>query len=146
MKKYKNYLVLSLVIVLSILSIACESESSGDESGNNFTKLTFNEQKLLASDKDSNDYFGKSVAIDGDTMVVGVTGEDSDGKSDNGAVYVFTKSGNKWSQNQKLLASDKETSDHFGKSVAIDGTTVVVGADGESSDGKGRNGAVYIYQ
>ena len=111
------------------------------KSGNTWSES----QKLLASDKVGGDEFGRSVAIEGNTIVVGAHYENSDGKSNNGAVYVFTKSGNTWSQSQKLLASDKDSSDWFGRSVAIEGNTMVVGANGEDSDGKTRNGAVYVY-
>ena len=88
--------------------------------------------KLTASDGAAGDQFGWSVAIDGDTMVVGAYEKDS-GK---GAVYVFTRNtaGNitsGWTQRAKLTASDGSANDNFGHSVSIDGDTVVVGAPEE---------------
>ena len=89
------------------------------------------QQKLTASDAFSGDFFG-SVAIDGDTAVVGAS-RDDDGGSNSGSAYVFTRSGTTWTQQQKLTASDPGTSGNFGFSVAIDGDTVVVGANGLGS-------------
>ena len=83
--------------------------------------------------------FGASVAISGDTVVVGAHWEDSNAtgvngnQSDNsaansGAAYVFIRSGTTWSQQAYLKASNTEAGDGFGHSVAISGDTVVVGA------------------
>ena len=89
------------------------------------------QQKLTVSDAFSGDFFG-SVAIDGDTAVVGAS-RDDDGGSNSGSAYVFTRSGTTWTQQQKLTASDPGTSGIFDFSVAIDGDTVVVGANGLGS-------------
>jgi FG-GAP repeat len=82
------------------------------------------QQKLEASDAASPDQFGTSVAISGETVVVGapVAGGYA------GSAYVFVRSGGVWSQQQKLAASDAAAGDQFGNSVAISGETVVVGA------------------
>jgi len=101
------------------------------------------QQKILASDIQANDFFGWSVSIDGDTVVVGATGEDT-GSSNAGASYIFTRSGTTWTQQQKIQASDKELNDFFGNSVAIDGNTVVVGAHAEDTGGQ-EVGAAYIF-
>ena len=106
---------------------------------------------LKASNTDSNDLFGLSLAISGDTLVVGTRSEDSNAtgvngdQSDNsavqaGAAYVFTRSGTVWSQQAYLKASNTDTNDRFGFSVAISGDTLVVGADGEDSNATGING------
>jgi drug/metabolite transporter superfamily protein YnfA len=106
---------------------------------------------LKASNPDVQDYFGQSVAIAGDTIVVGAPWEDSnatgvDGnQADNsvpnsGAAYVFTRTGTTWSQQAYLKASNTDTFDHFGHSVAIAGETIVVGAYQEDSNATGVNG------
>ena len=89
--------------------------------------------KLTASVPAPGDYFGYSVAVDGDVVVVGApTGDrtDTGGNTitDSGAAYVFTKVSGVWSQAAKLTASDGAANDEFGVSVAIEGDTVVVGA------------------
>ena len=95
---------------------------------------------LKASDPDSQDHFGVSVAIDGDTLVVGARGDDAGttDPTDNslqgaGAVYVFGRENEQWSQHAYLKASNAGAGDQFGWSVALEGATVVVGAWGEAS-------------
>ena len=107
---------------------------------------------LKASNTDANDLFGTSVAIAGDTVLVGARGENSnasgvDGnQGDNsagqaGAAYVFVRDGAaNWSQQAYLKASNTDAFDRFGTSVAIAGDTVVVGANGEDSNATGVNG------
>ena len=99
--------------------------------------------KIQPSDANSNDSFGYNVAIDGDYAAIGAHLVDGDG-TDRGAVYVFTVSGTTWSEQQKLTASDTADEDYFGKSVAISGDTIVVGAEEEDEAGTDA-GAVYIY-
>ena len=98
--------------------------------------------KLTAGDAAAGDSFGRSVAIDGDTAVVGAPGVD-DGGSDAGAAYVIVRSGGSWSEQAKLTASDAAAGDSFGSSVAIDGDTVVVGAP--FAPGGDGSGAAYVF-
>jgi hypothetical protein len=101
---------------------------------------------LAASDAESGDLFGWSVAVSGNYAVVGAPYEDSGG-TDSGAAYVFYRNEggeNNWGQVAILAASDAESGDQFGLSVSIDGDTVVVGANYE--DGSGAYcGAAYIF-
>jgi len=83
---------------------------------------------LTADDADVEDYFGYSVAISDDTIVVGATGEGTTPVTSFGAAYVFVRSSGQWDQQKKLTASDKAKGDEFGYSVAISGDTAVVGA------------------
>jgi hypothetical protein len=105
--------------------------------------------KLLASDKVTGDYFGSSVALssDGNTALIGASGEDTSPTTINGAAYVFTRTGSAWSEQAKLLAGDKATSDYFGYSVAIssDGNTALIGAYFESTSPTSGNGAAYVF-
>jgi hypothetical protein len=106
------------------------------------------QQKLMASDAQADDYFGQSCSIssDGNTCVVSARQEDTGG-SNAGAAYIFTRSGSTWSQQQKLMASDAEANDWFGYSCSIssDGNTCVVGARFEDTGGTDA-GAVYIFE
>jgi hypothetical protein len=105
---------------------------------------------LKASNTDAGDYFGTSVAISGDTVVVGASREDSNATGvngannnsaiDSGAAYVFVRSGTVWTQQAYLKASNTGVRDGFGQSVAVSGDTVVVGAYGEASNATGVNG------
>ena len=86
--------------------------------------------KLTASDGAAGDEFGISVAVDGDTLVIGARGTDSD----KGAIYVFNKPATGWPSNTteatKLTATGGSQDDWFGASVALGGDTIVVGAAG----------------
>lgn len=84
------------------------------------------QQKLVASDGQANDFLGCSVAIDGETLIVGSFSDD-DAAADAGAAYVFVRSEGLWTEQAKLSASDGTVNDRFGNSVAISGDTVVVG-------------------
>ena len=106
--------------------------------------LTLNEaQELLASDGAADDAFGYSVAVDGDTAVIGAVQDDDNG-SNSGSAYVYTRSGTTWSQQAKLTASDGAADDWFGTSVAVDGDTAVVGAYWDDDNGS-KSGSAYVY-
>jgi len=94
---------------------------------------------VKASNTASNDYFGVSVAISGDTMVVGAHTKNSV-DSASGAAYVFTREGSIWTQQAYLTASNAGILDTFGRSVSISGDIIVVGAPGENSNATGVNG------
>ena len=106
---------------------------------------------LKASNSGANDFFGISVAISGNTVVVGaqleasaatgINGNQSDNSATKaGAAYVFVRNGTTWAQQAYLKASNTDANDEFGCSVAISGNTVVVGARGEASAATGVNG------
>jgi len=123
---------------------------------------TWTQQAYLKADNaGTDDGFGGSVAVDGDTVVVGAGGEDSnattvngDGSNndapDAGAAYVFIRSGTSWTQQAYLKANNAEADDGFGFPVAVDGDTVVVGAYQESPEGAAyvfvRNGTSWTQQ
>ena len=125
----------------------CVGAAGGDDSGvcKRWKTLVHRNQvaKLTASDKQNGDNLGYSVAIDGNTAIVGAYSEDTGG-SDAGAAYIFTRTGSTWSQQAKLQAGDKQGSDYFGRAVGIDGNTAIVGAYGEDTGGSNA-GAAYIF-
>ena len=85
--------------------------------------------KLTASDAGSSDYFGSSVSVSGDTVVVGAQYDDDNGQYDSGSAYVFTRSGTTWTRTNKLsAASDAASNDYFGSAVGVSDGTIVVGA------------------
>ncbi|MFN0136974.1 MAG: dockerin type I domain-containing protein [Phycisphaerae bacterium] len=84
--------------------------------------------KLIASDAATDDYFGFSVAVSGDTAVIGTYSDEHAGGISDGSAYIFVRAGEVWVQQAKLTASDAAANDQFGNSVAISGDTVVVGA------------------
>jgi hypothetical protein len=92
---------------------------------------------LVALQGVAGDGFGASVALDDGTLLVGAYGVASQA----GAAYVFTGSGNAWFQRQKLTASGGVASDLFGFSVALSGSTALVGAYGAANQA----GAAYVF-
>ena len=120
---------------------------------------------LKASNTGAVDYFGCSVAVSGDTVIVGAFYEDSsttginstpdEGAGYAGAAYVFVRSGTAWSQQAYLKASNTGAGFFFGFSVAVSGDIVVVGAVGDASSTTGINstpdedaydaGATYLF-
>ena len=106
------------------------------------------QRKLTASDGAIGDYFGESVSLSRDTIIVGAWKGDSTNGSITGKAYVYTRSGDQWEEHTILIASDGAADDHFGVSVAIDSDTIVVGAsEHESVGGVGgtNRGAAYVY-
>ncbi|MEZ4799743.1 MAG: FG-GAP repeat protein [Flavobacteriales bacterium] len=112
-------------------------------------------QKIVASDRAADDEFGYSVAISGDYAIVGapkkniVVGFDLETTA--GAAYIFKNTAGIWSQVQKIVASDRESGDRFGSTVAISGDYTIVGAPFEDSDDAGGNpvsnkGSAYIFK
>jgi hypothetical protein len=112
------------------------------------TNGTWTEQAYLtASNATNSDEFGQSVAISGDTIVVGSPFEDSN-TSSSGAVYVFTRSSNNWTEQTILKASNPGIDESFGYSVDIDGNFIVVGAYTENGADNGMQddaGAAYVF-
>ncbi len=131
--------------------------------GTNWTQQAY----LKPSNPGGGDYFGSDLAISGDTIVVSATYEDSSARGVNGngnnnssqnsgAAYIFVRDGTNWSQQAFLKASNAEIEDWFGRTVAISGDTVVVGAiwedsaatvvDGNQNDNSLQNaGAAYVF-
>ena len=121
------------------------------------------QQTLLPSNGESGDWFGFTVAISGETVVVGAIHEDgaagnqnTNGFPDSGAAYVFARNGATWSQLDYLKASNVEAGDLFGLGIAVSGNTIVVGAHDEDSgavgvggsqnnNGATNSGAAYIF-
>ena len=101
--------------------------------------------KLRASDGASDDYFGRSVAISGTTALIGAYGDDDNG-STSGSAYIFEQQQDgSWLETAKLLASDGASDDYFGLSVAISGTTALVGTSGDDDNGS-LSGSAYIFE
>ena len=103
--------------------------------------------KLTASDAAANDFFGFSVSVSGDTVVVGALNNAAAGNAA-GSAYVFERDqggADNWGEVTQLTASDAAIGDEFGVSVSVSGDTLVVGAfaaDGVGSD----SGSAYVFE
>jgi hypothetical protein len=104
--------------------------------------------ELTSSNGAANDYFGDAVGISGNTVVVGALGVTVGGNAGQGAAYVFVEPAGGWAnmtETAMLTAKDGMAKDGFGESIAINGGTIVIGADGATVNGNGGQGAAYVY-
>ncbi|MGA3025586.1 MAG: BACON domain-containing carbohydrate-binding protein [Bryobacteraceae bacterium] len=99
------------------------------------------QQELTASDGAPNDDFGYSVSVSGDTAVIGACCKTINSNSNQGAAYVFVRSGGVWAQQQELTAADGAALNYFGQSVSVSGDTAVIGAGGWNA----HQGAAYVF-
>ncbi len=97
--------------------------------------------KITASDKATDDQFGRSVGIYGNTVVVGAYGKNSN----QGVAYIFEFNGTSWIQQGKLIPSNGNSNDYFGISTCIFGDTVVVGSYLHDISGTTNSGAAYVF-
>lgn len=100
--------------------------------------------KLTAGPSITNDRFGYSVDLEGDTLLIGASDDDDNGPLA-GAAYFFTRNNGVWTEEVKLLASDGDIVDQFGTSVALDGDWAVIGAPAVDSAAF-RTGSAYVFQ
>ncbi len=103
--------------------------------------------KLTAIDGEADDRFGESVSISGEIAAIGAPDGGSPGGTE-GAAYIFRRDQgglDNWGEVTKRTASDAQAGDLFGSTVSLDENTLVVGAEGEDSQG-GEAGAAYIFQ
>jgi hypothetical protein len=98
-------------------------------------------QQQLFGDATAAEFFGRDVAVSGDTIVVGADGA----ATSTGAAYIFTRSGSTWSRQQRITASDGAQDDQFGKSVAISRDTIIVGALLDDTAAGVDAGSAYVF-
>lgn len=103
-------------------------------------------QTLVASDGAAFSEFGWSIALHGDTAVIGAINARIGSNNSQGAAYVFTRGGDgRWSETQKLFASDGIAVDWFGNAVAVSDDTIVVAAYGAHYNDQAMRGALYVF-
>ncbi len=100
--------------------------------------------KLTASDGAPSDVFGYSLALFGDTALIGAPVDDDNGIG-SGSAYVFTRSGEVWTEQAKLTASDGAAQDTFGYSLALGVDTALIGAWGDDHNDPGSSGSAYVF-
>jgi hypothetical protein len=108
--------------------------------GNNWIQ----QQKLISSDVNTSDYFGLPVSISGDyAMVTALNSANQTIRS--GAVYVFKRNGNQWTEQQKLFDGDANTGVAFGKGISVQEDYLVIGAPQDNQFAVNQ-GAVFVYE
>lgn len=119
-------------------TLASGAEGSADD-------LFLSRQKLVANNGAAEDNFGNSVAISGDTAVIGSPYEDLGAANDQGAAYVYIRDGSGWQFQAKLTAADGAAGDALGTSVAISAETIIVGAQGDNISVNADQGSAYVF-
>ena len=110
--------------------------------GNTWTR----QAELTAVDADTGMWFGSSVALDGETALVGAPLEQDPNGRAAGAAYAFVRAGDEWTQQAKLVPEDGDDGDSFGWSVALDGDTALVGAEGDEDPHGEHGGSAYVFR
>lgn len=127
-----------------------KDDDSGPNSGSVYVFIkdgnTWKQQaKIAAKDSARSDGFGEVVAVEKDTIVVGAPGHTHNDIRFSGAVYVFSRQGEKWVETAKITAEDAAKSDRFGVSVGIHNDTIIVGSTLNDA-GRGKDaGAAYVF-
>lgn len=135
-----------------VLGSAYEDNAGGVDAGSAyvFTRTGgawVQQAMLMPQDAAAGDNFGSSIALSGDTVIVGAYQDSQPGGAYAGSAYIFTRTNGTWTQQVKLTASDSAASDNFGESVALSGDTALVGAtqNYSNSNKNGGFGAAYVY-
>jgi len=141
----------SVAIDEDTIVVGSDSGHNGDGTGSTYVYIpsgtSWSQQaKLKASDGVAGDWFGWSLTIGGDTIVVGSINADNDNGAPSGSAYVFMRTETAWSQQMKFAASDGAANDRFAVSVAISNHTIVVGACYSDDDIVIDSGSAYVYE
>ena len=131
----------SLLAACGQAQLAAPDVKPGEATDNDGAVTEF---KLNSSHAQERGFFGDSLAMSGDTLVVGAWGENIRGE-ESGAAYVFVRAGSGWQLQAELRASDAGPEHRFGHAVAISGDTIVVGAVYHDQNGF-RAGAAYLFE
>ena len=109
------------------------------------TSIWIEQQKLLASDGDGGEHFGRSVIIEGDTAMIGATSHVHSGATGNGSVYIFQYDGSTWIEQQEFFASDGAIGDVFGDVVSLSADVALIGARFDDDNGS-NSGSAYVFR
>ena len=146
------YFGISVAISGNTIAIGASGDGEAGPSAGSAYLFRYNddtwefERKISAPDGAQNHEFGFRLAVFGDVAIIGDGGyEDDDNGWASGAAYVFRYDGTTWVEEAKLLASDGETGDHFGLGVSVWGDVAVIGADEEDDNGWAA-GAAYVFR
>ncbi|CAK8988587.1 unnamed protein product [Durusdinium trenchii] len=132
-----------------IVGAPAEDINGTDAGGAYVYKLVGNiwtlDARIVSEDIAAGDRFGNSLKVEGDYIIVGADGHDSNGLADTGSAYIFSKNSDSWVQQAKLVGDDTMAGDKFGISVSMTENYAVVGADWHTGPGGVGCGAAYIF-
>lgn len=102
--------------------------------------------KLSPEDSEAYDYFGDSIAIAGDTALIGASQHRDSADENAGATYVFERRDDEWTTTDKLFADDGDRRDWFGDSIGVADSTAIIGADGDEDPNGDEAGSAYVFE
>ena len=130
---------------VAVIGAAGDAGMSGSAYVFRFTEGEWRqEQKVWGDGGRPWEFFGFSVSVSGDTLVIGAT-DAQNGGTRSGAAYVFRRLGAEWIREQKLLADDGAHDDMFGRSVSLSGDVAVIGAYRDDDNGSD-SGSAYVFR
>ncbi len=143
MNSTRNRLLVVMLIAFLAVGVGIVSADKPLAAGGQGPVTEF---RLVADDPVDAAEFGRSVAMDGNLVAVGAGGADTDSVSSAGAVYLFKRQGRGYVPEAKLVAPDPTEGAEFGRAVAIQGNTVIVGARFAQVGDLSNAGAVYVFK
>ncbi|MEX1310587.1 MAG: FG-GAP repeat protein [Candidatus Sulfomarinibacteraceae bacterium] len=107
----------------------------------------YEQRQIIMPDRPAQgDYFGETLLLHNGELLIGALYRDGGHGASTGAVFVFSKAGGIWSEQQEIAAADPSVAIKFGSSLAADDSTLVVGAPGYDSPDKLFAGTVYVFK
>jgi len=138
-KRYIPKIIQSAIVLLVLSSLLAHQAHSQESDWEE--PLSLHPQSAAAFDN-----FGSSMAVSGDTLLVGAPGTNLEGAHNGGAAFIFQHQDAEWVESARLLPDPPQPGSGFGNAVAIDGNTAAVGARYEFNPGSGNgSGAVYVF-
>ncbi len=130
-------------LVGSFLAFGNSAQSGAVHAFKNIDGVWTQVDKFVPESLTVGNHFGGSIAISGDTAIIGAMGADENGDF-SGTAYIFTQTKGQWTQQAQLLANDGAQGDAFGSSVSIHGDTAIISAPGDADEGA-YTGSAYIF-
>ena len=130
----------ALIVLLSVALVTIDPSTARAVS-----IVALQQATLRAPDAVPGDWFGQTLALSGDTVVVGVPNRSVAGHDQSGAAYIFARTGTSWSLQAELLDPSPAAGDAFGASVAVHGNYVLIGAPYRTVDGHMGVGCAFLY-
>lgn len=131
---------------MAVIAAPVDDNANGGNAGSAYVftrsgSTWIQQAKLTPSNGAANDIFGSSVALSGDTALIGANGH----AGGSGSVYAFIRVAGTWTQQAELRASDFAGGDQFGYSAVLSGGLAVIGADGDDFSGISNAGSAYVF-
>ncbi len=103
------------------------------------------QQVLIPSNTGTSPSFGREMAVNGNTIVIGAWADVSVAGSGAGSAFIYQRSGTTWTETQKIFSADLHSGDAFGWSVDLSNSNVVIGAPGDAIGSINSQGSAYIF-